>query len=352
MNRRVVLRFAAVGVGCVFLSAFAAPQVTYAQSSPSTTWKVTIVIPPKLVAGQDATVAILGVDGRLAEGITVDFGEDQRRKTDGSGRATFTVPTGVRFVIANALGASVAALVDDAVPASTTQGMKVPPVIAQRDQFVIWGTEFHGDARENHVSFGGDPAFVLASSPECLVVAAGTRAIPGPVKILIQSPPAQWNASSTVVGLNFDPPLPPLEPDKRSQLQLHVQGSALPLRVLVSNKTPRILHFIRGDETQVTTSGGEQNTASIEVQALATGDFSFDARLLPDPDADMARRFLEVAQALASQDKKNEVKKLGDRLKHHPEDTLRVWVELRNIETLTIAGDFRTLIEAATSALE
>jgi len=66
----------------------------------------------------------------------------------------------------------------------------------------------------------------------------------------------------------------------------------------------------------------------------------------------MARRFLEVAQALASQDKKNEVKKLGDRLKHHPEDTLRVWVELRNIETLTIAGDFRTLIEAATSALE
>jgi hypothetical protein len=104
MNRRVVLRFAAVGVGCVFLSAFAASRVSRAQSSPSTTWKVSIVIPPKLVAGQEATVAILGVDGRLAEGITVDFGEDQRRKTDSSGRATFTVPTGVRFVIANSLG--------------------------------------------------------------------------------------------------------------------------------------------------------------------------------------------------------------------------------------------------------
>jgi hypothetical protein len=351
MTLRAVSRFAAIGVACVFLSA-TAPRPAFAQSSPSTTWKVTIVIPPKLVAGQDATVAILGVDGRLAEGITVDFGEDQRRKTDSSGRATFTVPAGVRFVVANALGSSVAALVDDTVPASTTQGMKVPPVIAQRDQFVIWGTEFHGDARENHISFGGDPAFVLASSPECLVVAAGTRAIPGPVKILIQSPPAQWNASSTVVGLNFDPPLPPLEPDKRSKLVLHVQGSQLPLRVLVANQTPRILHFLRGDEAQVTTSGGEQNTASIDVQALATGDFSFDARLLPDPDTEMARRFLDAAELLAPHDEKNEIKKLADRLKHHPEDALKVWVELRNIETLTIAGDFRTLLESATSALE
>ena len=351
MIGRAVSRFAAFGAACVVLSGFAASRTTIAQSSSSTTWKVTIVIPPKLVAGQDATVAILGVDGRLAEGITVDFGEDQRRKTDGSGRATFTVPTGVRFVIANALGASEAALVDDAVPASTTQGMKVPQAIAQRDQFVIWGTEFHGDARENHVSFGGDPrrARVVPGMPRG---PAGTRAIPGPVKMLIQSPPAQWNASSTVVGLNFDPPLPPLEPERRSRLMLHVQGSELPLRVFVTNKTPRILHFLHGDEQQVTTSGGEQNTASIDVQALAAGDFSFDARLFPEPDPEMARRFLEAAEALASQDKKNEVKKLVDRLKHHPEDTLRVWVELRNIDTLTIAGDFRTLIEAAASALE
>ena len=143
---------------------------------------MTIVLPPKLVAGQSATLAILGVDGRLADGITVDLGEDTRLKTDPSGRATFTVPTGVRFVIASAMGASAAALVDDAIPASTAQGMKVPSTIAQRDQFVIWGTQFHGDAHENHIPFGGDPAFVLAASPECLVVAAGTRAIPGPTK--------------------------------------------------------------------------------------------------------------------------------------------------------------------------
>ena len=66
MNRRPALRIAAVGVGCIFLSAFAATRVALAQSSPSTTWKVTIVIPPKLVAGQEATVAILGVVGLIS----------------------------------------------------------------------------------------------------------------------------------------------------------------------------------------------------------------------------------------------------------------------------------------------
>jgi hypothetical protein len=131
-----------------------------------------------------------------------------------------------------------------------------------------------------------------------------------------------------------------------------VQGSALALRVLVANKTPRILRFMRGDEQQVTTSGGEQNVASIDIQALATGDFSFDARLLPEPDTETARRFLEAADVLAPHDEKNDIKKIADRLKHHPEDTLKVWVELRNIETLTIAGDFRTLLESATNALE
>jgi hypothetical protein len=339
-----------LGAGLICLSLFS--LVASAQSAPSNTWTVTIVIPPKLVAGQPATLAILGVDGRLAEGITVDIGEDQKLKTDSSGRATFTAPTGVRFLVANALGSSAAALVDDAVPASTTQGMKVPPMIAQRDHFTIWGTAFHGDAHENRVIFGGDPAFVLAASPECLVVAAGTRAIPGPTKIQIQSPPAQWSATSTVVGLNFDPPLPPLEPEKRSQLVLHAQGADQPIRVFVENKTPGILHFLRGDAQQLMTSGGDQNKASIDVQAVATGDFSFIARLLPDPDPETARRFLEAADALAPRDEKSDVKDLAQRLKHHPEDTFRVWVELRRIETLTIAGDFRTLIAAARGSLD
>ena len=172
-------------------------------------------------------------------------------------------------------------------------------------------------------------------------------------EILIQSPPAEWVASSTVVGLNFDPPLPPLEPDRQAKPPGPARSGLRPaLRVPVTNKTPGILHFLHGDEQQVVTSGGAQNVASIEVQALATGDFSFNARLLPEPDPETARRFLEAAEALAPRDEKSAVKDLVQRLKHHPNDTFRVWVELRKIDTLSIAGDFRTLIEAAYSALD
>src|SRR6202041_2223846 len=60
------------------------------QSSVSTTWAVSIVLPPKLVAGKPATLAVLGVDGRLAEGIAVTIGESLHLKTDKTGRATFT----------------------------------------------------------------------------------------------------------------------------------------------------------------------------------------------------------------------------------------------------------------------
>ena len=341
---------------CVFVCA---PNAD-AQAPASTTWSVSIVLPAKLVAGQPATLAVLGTDGRLAEGITVDLGEDQRVKTDSSGRVTFTVPLGLRFMIVNAQGTSAAALVDDLTPvpgatasaSDARSGIKVPVMIAQRDQFAIWGGgSFAGDAREDHVTFGGDPAFVLAASPECLIVATSSRVIPGPAKILVSSPPQQWSADSVVIGLNFDPPRPALEPGKRSKLVLHAQGTSFPLRVLVENKTPGILQFEHGDAQQLTTSGGEQNAASIDVMAISTGDFSFNARLLREPDAETARRFLEAAALLAPAGQKSDVKKLADRLKKKPQESYKVWADARKMEMLTIAGDYRTLLEAATAAL-
>src|SRR5579863_1134030 len=62
------------------------------QSTPLTTWSVTIVLPPKLMAGHPATLAVLGVDGKLASGVKVDLGNEQSVTTDRTGRATFTVP--------------------------------------------------------------------------------------------------------------------------------------------------------------------------------------------------------------------------------------------------------------------
>jgi hypothetical protein len=323
-----------------------------AQSTPSTTWAVSIVLPSRLISGQPATLAVLGVDGRLAEGITVNIGNSQRVKTDKSGRAVFIAPSGASVMIATAAGNSAAAAVDSAPPLTGAQAPIVAPVVSQLDQFPICGAGFRGDADANHVTLSGDRAFVLAASPECLAVLASPRALPGPAKISIETPDAQWTATTTLVSLHFDPPLPPLVPDKRSKLVLHVQGSDQPLRVLAENKTPGVLRFLRGDRQELLTSGGSQNLADVAVQAISTGDFSFHARILAAPDVEAARRYLTAAETLAPKDVQRVIKNLADRLTHHPRDTQRVGRQIGEIMSTTMAGDFRTLLESAASALE
>jgi hypothetical protein len=327
-------------------------QPAGAQSTSATTWTVSIVLPPRLVAGQPATLAVLGVDGRLAQGITVDVGKGQRVKTDKSGRAYFTAPTDLPVLIATAAGNSAAALIDAPATSTGEQGGSVAPVVSQVDRFSVCGGGFRGDVDANRVSINGERAFVLASSPECIVVLASPRALPGPAKLSIETPGAQWAAATTLASLHFDPPLPALVPEKRSRLALHVQGTDQALRVWVENQTPGVLRFLRGDRQEVLTSGGSQNSAEIEVQAIATGDFSFHGRILAAPDAGVARRYLTAAESIAPKDLQHVVKGLADRLTHHPDDTQKVWRETEAILSTTMAGDFRTLMESAAAALQ
>jgi hypothetical protein len=335
--------------GCLFL---VCAQLARAQSTSATTWTVSIVLPPRLVAGQPATLAVLGVDGRLAEGIIVDVGKGQRVKTDKTGRAFFTAPTEVPVLIATAAGDSAAALIDAPAASAGQQGSSVAPVVSQVDRFSVCGGGFRGDVDANRVSINGERAFVLASSPECIVVLASPRALPGPAKLSIETPGAQWAAFTTLASLHFDPPLPPLVPEKRSKLALHVQGTDQALRVWVENQTPGVLRFLRGDRQEVLTSGGVQNSAEIEVQAIATGDFLFHGRILAAPEAGIARRYFISAESIAPKELQHQVRNLADRLTHHPDETQKVWRETETILSTTMAGDFRTLLGSAAAALQ
>jgi hypothetical protein len=326
--------------------------VARAQSTSPTTWAVSIVLPPRLAAGQPATLAVLGVDGRLAEGVSVHIGLDQSVKTDKTGRAFFTAPKNTSVVIVTASGNSAAALVDSGAANAGPPGPVVAPIVSQLDQFPICGGGYRGDVDADRVTLNGDTAFVLAASPECLVVVASPRAIPGFAKMSIETPDAQLAAATTLVSLHFDPPLPPLVPENRSKLVLHVQGSDQVLRVLVENKTPGVLRFPRGDREILVTSGGGQNSAEVEVKAIRTGGFSFHARILAAPDADAARRYLLAAESIAPQDFQHVTKTLADRLAHHSRDTQKIEREVNEVLSTTMAGDYRTLLAAAASALE
>jgi hypothetical protein len=347
------LRLAALCLIIVALLCAACPlNRVRAQSNALTTWAVSIVLPPKLVAGKTATLAVLGVDGRLAEGITITVGETLKLTTDKTGRASFTVPSGAPVIIASGSGNSSAALVDALQSSRENHSVVVAPVVSLLDQFSICGAEFLEQADANRVNINGERAFVLAASPECIVVLANPRALPGPAKITIENSTGKWEAGTTLVSLHFDPPIPSLVPGKKSKLTLHVQGSDQQLRVLIDNRTPGVLRFLRGDTQNLLTSGGGENSGDVSVEAISAGDFSFRARILPVPDPAAARRYLLAAEPLAPKDWKSRIGGYAHDLERHPRDTAKILHDLQIMASATIVGDFKTLLEATRGALE
>jgi hypothetical protein len=345
------IAFASLIILCAALFAPTAPLRAQIQSTPLTTWRVTIVLPPKLMAGHPATLAVLGVDGKLASGVAVDLGGGESVTTDRTGRALFNVPASGDYLIAKASGTSVAALVDPAVGASEPEAIRLPAIASVRDGFWIGAAGLRGDADANTVRVNGQLALVLAVSPECLVALPGLNTAPGPVSVTVEAPGVQWSATTTLVSLGFESPNPPLQPGQKGQLAVHVRGSNQKLGIVVQNESPGVLRFLKHDVQEVVTSGGPDNTATIKVQAITSGDFSFRARLVSAPDVAAAERYLLAAEVLAPKDLQRPLLEFARRLMRHPRDVPVVRAQLQQIATSTMAGDFRTLLDAAESAL-
>ncbi|HKV04988.1 MAG TPA: hypothetical protein VJO53_07765 [Candidatus Acidoferrales bacterium] len=309
------------------------------------------MLPPKLMASHPATLAVLGVEGKLASGVAVHLGDRQTVTTDGTGRASFAVPATGSYLVATASGASVAALVDPAVGLSEPQAVTLPPVVSVRDRFWICGAGLSGEADANIVKINGETALVLAASLECIVVLPGTKAAPGPASISVEAPGVKWSATTTIVSLEFEAPNPLLKPGQKGRLGIRVRGSSDKMRIVVRNETPGVLRFLGSDTLEVVSGGGPENLAGISVQAVTSGNFSFRAHLVPAPDAAGAGRYLLAAATLAPKDVRRELLDIARRLKRHPRDTRWMQVRLQRIATRTMAGDFRTLVDSARADL-
>lgn len=326
----------------------------HAQTAAPNTWTVKIVLPSKVIAGRPATLAVLGVDGRLAPGVTVDLGNGQRVTTDRTGRAVFNVPPSGSMLLAKAPGASTAALIDQHPDPNPQKALEVPGVFSLRDPVSICGPEFRGDADGNHVRINGEASLVMAASPECLSVLPAEKLEPGTGQISVIANGSQWAAQAKLVSLAADPPDPPLAPDKKGRLSVRVKGSEEKLPVIVENQTPGVVRFLKGDVQRLLTTGGSNNSAEVVVEAVRSGNFLFNARLLTVPDADVARRYLLAAQQLAPTGMQRDVTELANKLKRAPGrsgDFDQVQRALDRMLTVTIDGDFRTLLDAARRAL-
>jgi hypothetical protein len=303
------------------------------------------------MASHPATLAVLGVDGKLAAGAMVTLGDGQTLTTDRTGRAVFTVPASGDFLLAKGAGSSAAALIDTATGASEPKDTTLPPFVSTRDRFWICSPSLRGDADADSVHINDEPALVLAASPECLVALPSQKVTPGPAKISVESPGAQVTASTTLVSLDFDAPQLALLPEAKSRLNVRVHGSDQKLGIMVENETPGVLRFMRGDTQELLTTGGPQNGAALEVRAIRAGDYSFRARLLPPTDLVIAQRYLRAALPLAPEDLQRTIQGFSRRLERHPGDSQVVRARLGVILRQTIGGDFRTLLNCAWESL-
>jgi hypothetical protein len=328
----------------------AARQDREAVSSPPKA-SVTIVLPPRLVAGQPATLAVLLSDGKLAREVDVDLGPDVRVRTDPVGRAYFTVPSGAKYLVAKSGASSAAALVDRQAPPVTAESVTVAGTVPLQDSFPICGGGFRGDAESNRVTLGGERALVLAASPECLVVLGSPQTTPGATALSVEAPAGRWDSETTLVSLRNEPPLPSLVAQKKSRLALLVDGTSEPLLIRIQNKTPEILRFLKGDNQVLRTSGGTRNEAAIEVVAIRAGDYSFSARFIAPADPADAEAYLNAAAPLADENLARRLKKLSDELKRHPHTSQKAVTKLDTILKTTVSGDLRTLLVAARESL-
>ena len=341
-------------VGLLVGAAIAAARAPRApsQAYPLTTGTATIVLPPKLMAGHPATLAVLGVDGKLAPGVNVELSDGQAITTDRTGRSVFHVPATGDYLLAKASGSEAAALIDPAVAQSEPSAAALPPIVSLRDRFWICGSGLRGNADEDRVKINGQPALVLASSPICVVVLPGPSAEPGPTALLVEAPGVQWRATTTLVALEFAPPHPPLNPGQQGELVIRMHGSSEKLEIIAQNLTPGVLRFMRGDAQQLVTGGGAENFVTVKVQAISSGDFSFRARIVAPPDLPSAERYLRAAVPLAPKDAQRKLTELGRRLaEQHPPDISAVRAKIERLAKGTMAGDFQTLLEAAEAAL-
>lgn len=340
-HTRAWLFAAAVAVLCVAWGVARAQQSTAAAvpagaaALPQAAPGDSIVLPPTLIAGEQATLAVLDASGALVASAPVQVA-GREFLTDSTGRVLFAAPENPGVLTARLRGSEdqfSANVIGGARAQSATAGgavsppLHVPSVIARDDRFEIDGAGFRGDADRDRVVLGGQLALVLAASPVSLVVLPNPATPAGPAQLKIDAAGQSFAASSiVVVTLDVSGPSEALAAGRHTALVLRATGTNAPLVVEVRNAAPGVIHLAEGDVQRLTTSGGADNIATIEFTALKAGDYSLVARVIPGaalPDIAAARKALLEARKSANGKWRQRIDAALKGLETNPRDVAR-----------------------------
>ncbi len=253
----------------------------------------TIILPPKLVAGAPATLAVLDSQGRLLPNVTVELSAGRNITTDTTGRAIFKAPDHPGILVTKASGqgltasATVVASDDSAPPGGPSDAPGAVRIasyqhaIAIHDRFTVEGAGFRGAADSNHVYLNGEPCLVVASSPVSLVALPGPSVPIGDVTLHVTVggiDAGQFPVSAVL--LEFSGPTEAANAGSIGKLIVHARGTTEPLLLEIRNGSPGVIQLSKGNVQRLKTSGGEENIAPVDVKFETGGNYSVSARLL------------------------------------------------------------------------
>jgi len=319
-----------------------------------------IILPPKIVAGAQATLAVLDSQGRLLPNIAVDLSGGQKVTTNVTGRASFkaAVEPGALTAIISGLAISASSNIvapEDTGPHAASGAINVvsyPRVIATHDRFILEGSGFQGVADLNRVYLNGDPCLVVASSPASLVVLPGPSVPVGDVNLhLTVAGMEAGQFPVSVVLLEFSGPPEAVSAGSSGKLMLRAHGTMLPLLLEVRNGTPGVIQLSKGNVQRVKTSGGDENIAPVEVKFVTGGNYAVSARVISAiasaPDLESARRRLAEARKIASGDWPARIDQVLLKIDQAPRDLPQIRAELRSMLDDKPAAPLASLLDSA-----
>ena len=322
-----------------------APAIARRQTPPARATGAQIILPANLIAEKPGTLAVLDDSGALAAGVPVDLSTGVRVTTDATGRARFVVTSGPGPFLASVPGTEVrASTVVVAAPQNSGAQITIascPRQVVRTEFFTVTGSNFRGDADENHVTIAGVPALILASSPDTLEVWPAQSTPLGGTNLQIANPLSDASVSVDVVALRIErrganpSPNNTAPTGKNQDLIVHVDGTTAQTPLAVLNLSPGVVALTGGAFRRVVSSGGKENEAALEIHTVHAGDASVSVQLAvrasASPDLNAARQALERARVAASGDWGARVDGALERLNNEPGHASDVLVDIERM---------------------
>ena len=348
------LAFALLALICAAAAPAQESPRTHASPAPRL-----IILPYKVVAGADATLAVLDGQGRLLPNIAVELSGGRRVTTDATGRAMFKAPGESGTLVAKASGLNATSSASVVAPegplGSSRAGAKIetyPRVVAIHDRFNLDGSGFRGAADSNDVYLNGEPCLVVASSPVSLVVLPGPTVPIGDVSLHVTVAGVEAGEFRvSAVLLEFSGPADEANAGSDGELIVRALGTTEPLLLEVRNGSPGVIQLSRGNVQRLKTSGGDRNIAPVKLKFVTAGNYSVSARVLSAdagrPDLESARKRLTEARKIASGEWSARIDQILSKINRAPQDLPKIRAELKSLLDDKPAGPLASLLDSA-----